>query len=108
MTLPELDVEFARSSFPALSTDWALFDNAGGSVSPAFGQAAVNVTDLCQAARITSKRQVQSLLVELESAGLVRSRRLHERGQPRVIETIASMSTDGITDETGTEGGPNG
>ncbi len=26
------DVEFARSHFPALSDDWALFDNAGGSV----------------------------------------------------------------------------
>jgi len=27
-----LDVEFARSCFPALATDWALMDNAGGSV----------------------------------------------------------------------------
>jgi cysteine desulfurase family protein (TIGR01976 family) len=26
------DVEFARSQFPALTDDWALFDNAGGSV----------------------------------------------------------------------------
>ena len=26
------DVEFARSHFPALTDDWALFDNAGGSV----------------------------------------------------------------------------
>lgn len=25
------DIEFARSQFPALATDWALFDNAGGS-----------------------------------------------------------------------------
>ena len=29
-----LDVEFARSHFPALATDWALLDNAGGSVTP--------------------------------------------------------------------------
>lgn len=72
-------------------------------------QAAVNVTDLCQAARITSKRQIQSLLTELESVGLVRSKRLRDRGRPRVIETIvASNSADGITDQTGTEGGPNG
>lgn len=28
-----LDVEFARSHFPALETDWALLDNAGGSVA---------------------------------------------------------------------------
>lgn len=28
------DVEFARSHFPALSGEWALFDNAGGSVAP--------------------------------------------------------------------------
>ncbi len=27
-----LDLDFVRSRFPALSTDWALFDNAGGSV----------------------------------------------------------------------------
>lgn len=27
-----LDIEFARSFFPALKTPWALFDNAGGSV----------------------------------------------------------------------------
>jgi hypothetical protein len=26
------DVRFARSHFPALTDDWALFDNAGGSV----------------------------------------------------------------------------
>ena len=25
------DIDFARSQFPALSTEWALFDNAGGS-----------------------------------------------------------------------------
>ena len=68
-------------------------------------QCAVNVTDICQAARITSKRQIQALLEELESAGLVRSKRLRERGRPRVIETIiASSSADGNTDETGTEG----
>jgi cysteine desulfurase family protein (TIGR01976 family) len=29
-----LDVGFARSCFPALPTDWALLDNAGGSVAP--------------------------------------------------------------------------
>jgi cysteine desulfurase family protein (TIGR01976 family) len=28
------DVGFARSYFPALSSEWALFDNAGGSVAP--------------------------------------------------------------------------
>ena len=27
-----LDIDFVRRSFPALATDWALFDNAGGSV----------------------------------------------------------------------------
>ena len=35
--MPSLDVEFARSQFPALAQhwpDWALMDNAGGSVTP--------------------------------------------------------------------------
>jgi cysteine desulfurase family protein (TIGR01976 family) len=31
--LPALDVEFARSQFPALDDEWALMDNAGGSVA---------------------------------------------------------------------------
>ena len=26
-----LDLDFARSQFPALATGWAFFDNAGGS-----------------------------------------------------------------------------
>jgi len=30
----ELDIEAARAAFPALSSGWALFDNAGGSVAP--------------------------------------------------------------------------
>ncbi|MCG8459714.1 MAG: aminotransferase class V-fold PLP-dependent enzyme [Holophagales bacterium] len=30
--VPELDLAWVRSRFPALDTDWALFDNAGGSV----------------------------------------------------------------------------
>src|SRR5690606_18180770 len=29
-----LDVAFCRSHFPALDTEWALLDNAGGSVTP--------------------------------------------------------------------------
>ena len=29
-----LDVEFVRTQFPALQSDWAFFDNAGGSVPP--------------------------------------------------------------------------
>jgi len=32
--LPALDVEFARSNFPALAGKWALMDNAGGTVVP--------------------------------------------------------------------------
>ena len=27
-----LDLDFVRAQFPALETDWTLFDNAGGSV----------------------------------------------------------------------------
>ncbi len=30
----DLDVDFARAQFPALQSPWALFDNAGGSVTP--------------------------------------------------------------------------
>ena len=31
---PAFDVDFVRAQFPALSTPWALLDNAGGSVLP--------------------------------------------------------------------------
>ena len=29
--LPALDLDFVRAQFPALSSDWVFFDNAGGS-----------------------------------------------------------------------------
>lgn len=32
--MSQLDVSFARSFFPALESEWAFFDNAGGSVTP--------------------------------------------------------------------------
>ncbi len=47
-----------------------------------------NVTQAGQAAGVTSRRRLQGLLRELVDAGRVRTRRLRDQGQPRVIEAI--------------------
>ncbi|MDB5328327.1 MAG: hypothetical protein JWM57_3896 [Phycisphaerales bacterium] len=49
----------------------------------------VNMSQAAQLSGITSKRRLQSLIGELEQAGLVVSRKLVERGSPRLIEPAA-------------------
>ena len=46
----------------------------------------LNIARAAALAGIGSKRKLLTLLNELEQAGLIRTKRLMERGQPRVIE----------------------
>jgi hypothetical protein len=46
----------------------------------------LNISRLAELAAITSKRRLLELIDELERAGVIRSRKLPERGRPRVIE----------------------
>jgi len=55
---------------------------------------------------VTSKRKLLSVVQELERAGRVRTRKLRERGQPRIIEPILSTTADETTDGTRPEPGP--
>lgn len=54
----------------------------------------LNVSNAGEILGITSKRQIQQLLNELERNGFVVTRRLRERGNPRIIEPISSMGSD--------------
>lgn len=45
----------------------------------------MNMSEAAQAMGITSKRRMQALLNELENAGRVMTKKLRQRGQPRVI-----------------------
>lgn len=51
-----------------------------------------NLSALGDALGISSKRSLQDVVRQLERAQLVRTRRLNERGQPRVIEPIVSAA----------------
>jgi len=54
----------------------------------------LNVSNAGEVLGITSKRQIQQLLNELEHNGFVITRRLRERGNPRIIEPISSGGAD--------------
>lgn len=54
----------------------------------------LNLTNAAEALGITSKRRLQQVVDELERTQLVRTRKLKERGQPRVIEPISSGRVD--------------
>lgn len=54
----------------------------------------LKICELSELTGITSQRRLQTLLQELEEAMLVRSTRLPERGQPRVIEPIVSTPAE--------------
>jgi len=66
------------------------------------GGAAPNMTQVAQAAGVTSKRRLQQLIDELAKAGMVRTRRLPEQGQPRVVEILPEV----LPSMDGTNGGP--
>src|SRR5262249_43666617 len=46
----------------------------------------LNMSQAADLAGISSKRRLLELIEELEHAGVIRTRRLPERGRPRVIE----------------------
>lgn len=50
--------------------------------------APLNISRAGEIASISSKRKLLELIAELEAAGTIRTRRLQERGQPRVIELV--------------------
>lgn len=58
----------------------------------------LNLSEASKRSGITSKRALQTLLDELELGGFVRTRKLAQRGQPRIIEPISSESVDEIVD----------
>lgn len=54
----------------------------------------LNISNAGQLLGVTSKRQLQQLVDELERKGFVKTRKLRERGQPRIIEPISSGGAD--------------
>jgi hypothetical protein len=49
----------------------------------------LNMSQVDALGGMSSKRRLLALLDELERAGLIRTRKLLERGHPRVIEVVA-------------------
>ena len=60
----------------------------------------LNLSRAGERLRITSKRKLQQVVDELERSGFVRTRKLRERGQPRVIEPLSSTVADRMADRT--------
>ena len=54
----------------------------------------LNISNAGELLGVTSKRQLQQLVDELEHKGFVITRRLRERGNPRIIEPISSRGAD--------------
>ena len=54
----------------------------------------LNLSQASESLGISSKRRLQQLLGQLECNGFARSRKLRERGQPRIIEPISSGDAD--------------
>jgi hypothetical protein len=61
--------------------------------------APLNLAEAGRLLGITSKRRLHRLVDELEEAGVARTRKLRDRGQPRIIEAIASRC-DGLPHQT--------
>lgn len=54
----------------------------------------LNISKAGELFGVTSKRQIQRLVDELENKGLVKTYKLRERGTPRIIEPISSGGAD--------------
>ena len=54
----------------------------------------LNISNAGELLGVTSKRQLQQLVDELEHKGFVKTRKLRERGNPRIIEPISSGGAD--------------
>ena len=81
----------AQSLINAVKTEWR------ASKEP------LNLSRAADLAGITSKRSLHRAVNELESSGLVRTRKLRQRGQPRIIEPIPAGQPDEILDGNRTE-----
>lgn len=55
----------------------------------------LNVSQVAEFAGISSKRRILELIDELERGGVIRTRRLQERGQPRIIEVVMDAISAG-------------
>ncbi len=53
-----------------------------------------NLTQASEYLGVTSKRQIQQIVDELERTGKVKTRTLPQRGKPRIIEKVSSKGTD--------------
>ena len=62
------------------------------------GGSGLNLTEAARSMGVSSKRMLQGLVDELERGGLVRTRKLRQRGQPRIIEPIGSGYPDQTPD----------
>ena len=62
--------------------------------------AGMNMSDVARETGITSKRRLLAIVDELERSGRVRTVRLRDRGQPRILEPIASGPSDKDPDTT--------
>jgi hypothetical protein len=60
----------------------------------------LNMSRVADLARISSKRRLAELINELEEAGLIRTRKLMDRGRPRVIEAVADPPYPNATSPT--------
>lgn len=67
------------------------------------GEGGLNVTEAGRLLGLTSKRRLLAVVDELEQAGRIWTRRLSERGRPRVLEP---QSASGSSDSPRTESGP--
>ena len=56
--------------------------------------APINMTRAAEALQITSMRTFKQLVEELERAGLIRTRKLRQKGQPRIIEPVSSRGAE--------------
>jgi hypothetical protein len=61
----------------------------------------INISEAGKRAGISSKRKFLQLLDELVRAGLIRIRKLRERGQPKIIEPILSAEADEMRTKPG-------
>jgi hypothetical protein len=66
---------------------------------------AMNMTELAASSGISSKRQLNQLVKELEDGRYVRTRKLRMPGQPRIVEPISSEGADKMPGDSRAEAG---
>ncbi len=58
----------------------------------------LNLSQAGEQLGISSKRLLQQLVEELERTGFIRTRKLRQKGQPRIIEPVLSQGADQMMD----------